>query len=230
MSMPVIVSSAFYVSVRQAISAPAARDRTPFFFLMIRRPPRSTLCRDDTRIHLMLSTRGYLRWSGFLLSLSLLILPALASCSVPWNTSSAVVPTPTPQFAGGEPVLPQLQKLYRDAPLPAGGITSSDQSWPLAGHDPANTSAAVAPALRGALRWFFQTPGPGLASPVAAAGLVLLNGGNRRFYAVDGTTGSLKWRAPRGDTLLAGTAAVTRAVSDGVIYVAAQGHGLMALS
>jgi eukaryotic-like serine/threonine-protein kinase len=174
----------------------------------------------------MLSTRGYLRRSGFLLSLSLLILPALASCSVPWNTSSAVVPTPTPQFAGGEPVLPQLQKLYRDAPLPAGGITGSDQSWPLAGHDPANTSAAVAPALRGVMRWFFQTPGPVLASPVAAAGLVLLNGGDGVFYAVDGATGSLKWRAPVGDTLVAGTAAV----SDGVIYVAAQGHGLMALS
>src|SRR5260221_12415227 len=80
------------------------------------------------------------------------------------------------------------------------------------------------------MRWFFQTPGPVLASPVAAAGLVLLNGGDGIFYAVDGTTGSLKWRAPVGDTLVAGTAAVTAAVSDGVIYVAAQGHGLMALS
>src|SRR5258708_12173500 len=181
------------------------------------------------RIHFMLWTRGYLRRSGFLLSLSLLILPELASCSAAWNTCSAVVPTPTPQFAGGEPVLPQLQKLYRDAPLPAGGITGSDQSWPLAGHDPANTSAAVAPALRGVMRWFFQTPGPVLASPVAAAGLVLLNGGDGIFYAVDGTTGSLKWRAPVGDTLVAGTAAVTAAVSDGVIYVAAQGTGLKAL-
>src|SRR5258708_29357390 len=146
------------------------------------------------RIHFMLSTRGYARRSGFLLSLSLLILPALASCSVPWNTSSAVVPTPTPQFAGGEPVLPQLQKLYRDAPLPAGGSTSSDQSWPLAGHDPANTSAAVAPALRGVMRWFFQTPGPVLASPVAAAGLVLLNGGGRGFYSADCSAGSAKRR------------------------------------
>src|SRR5258708_40222770 len=181
---------------------------------MIRRPPRSTLCRDDTRIHLMLSTRGYLRRSGFLLSLSLLILPALASCSVPWNTSSAVVPTPTPQFAVGEPVLPQLQKLYRDAPLPAGGITGSDQSWPLAGHDPANTSAAVAPALRGVMLWFFQTPGPVLASPVAAAGLVLLNGGDGIFYDVDGHTGRLKWRGPVRDTLVSGTPAVRAAWSD----------------
>src|SRR5258708_19727280 len=112
------------------------------------------------RIHFMLSTRGYARRSGFLLSLSLLILPALASCSVPWNTSSAVVPTPTPQFAGGEPVLPQLQKLYRDAPLPAGGITGSDQSWPLAGPDPPTPSSPLPPPLPDCQPSFFQPPDP----------------------------------------------------------------------
>lgn len=138
----------------------------------------------------------------------------------------AVVPTPTPQFAGGEPILPQLQKLYRLAPLPVGNLLSADQSWPLAGHDPANTSAAIAAPLHGGIRWFFQTPGPVLASPVATRGLVALNGGDGNFYAVDSGTGKLRWRAPVGDTLVAGTAAV----AGSVLYAAAQGHGLMALN
>lgn len=159
-------------------------------------------------------------------SLLLLVLLVLVGCSVPWNNSTTIVPTPMPQFAGGEPVLPQLQKLYRDAPLPPGSDAISNQAWPLAGHDPANTSATVASPLQGAMRWFFQTPGPVLASPVVAAGLVLVNGGDGVFYAVDSRSGVLRWQASVGDTLVAGTAAV----ADGVVYVAAKGHGLMALN
>ncbi len=150
----------------------------------------------------------------------------LAGCSSPWSSSSTFMPTPTPQFAGGEPVLPQLQKLYRDAPLPsAGDIAATNQSWSLAGHDSANTFATTGSPVRGAIRWFFQTPGPVLASPIVAGGLALVNGGDGVLYAIDSSTGNLRWRVPVGDALVAGTPAV----AEGVVYVAAQGHGLMAL-
>jgi outer membrane protein assembly factor BamB len=154
----------------------------------------------------------------------LLALLLLAGCALPWNAPPAVVPTPTPQFAGGEPVLPQLQVLYRAAPLPTIGSVSL-QSWPLAGHDAANSFAAPALPVHGMTRWFFPTPGPALAAPVVAGGLALINGGDGALYAVDAQTGALRWRAPVGDTLVAGTPAV----ADNVVYVAARGHGLMAL-
>ncbi len=159
---------------------------------------------------------------------NILLILLLAGCSTPWNGSpSAVMPTPTAQFAGGEPVLPQLQKLYRDAPMPSGSdITAANQFWSLAGHDPANTSATTGSPVRGNIQWFFQTPGPVLASPVVAGGLTLVNGGDGVLYAVDSSTGSLRWRVPVGDALVAGTPAV----ADGVVYVAAQSHGLMALN
>src|SRR5579875_929704 len=158
---------------------------------------------------------------------SLLVAILLAGCSSPWNSSSStVVPTPTPQFAGGEPVLPQLQKLYRMAPLPsASDIAATNLFWSLAGHDAANTFATAGSPVRGATRWFFQTPGPVLASPIVAGGLALVNGGDGVLYAIDSSTGNLRWRVPVGDALVAGTPAV----AEGVVYVAAQGHGLMAL-
>ena len=158
---------------------------------------------------------------------SLLLVMLLAGCSSPWNSGpSAVMPTPTPQFAGGEPVLPQLQKLYREAPLPSSSdIAIANSSWSLAGHDSANTSATIGSAVRGGTRWFFQTPGPVLASPIVAEGLTLVNGGDGVLYAVDSSTGNLRWRVPVGDALVAGTPAV----AGDVVYVAAQGHGLMAL-
>jgi len=99
------------------------------------------------------------------------------------------------------------------------------QPWPLAGHDPANTFAAPAAPVHGTIRWFFSTPGPVLASPVVANGLALINGGDGVLYAVDAHTGTLKWSAPVGDTLVAGTPAV----AGDVVYVAARGHGLAAL-
>jgi outer membrane protein assembly factor BamB len=137
------------------------------------------------------------------------------------------MPTPTPQFAGGEPVLPQLQKLYREAPLPSSGdITSGKGFWSLAGHDPANTSATTGSPVRGNTQWFFQTHGPVLASPIVADGLALVNGGDGVLYAVDSNTGNLRWRVPVGDTLVASSPAV----AGGIVYVAAQGHGLMALN
>ncbi len=158
---------------------------------------------------------------------SLLLVMLLAGCSAPWNNSpSTFMPTPTPQFAGGEPVLPQLQKLYQDAPLPsASDIATANQFWSLAGHDSANTFATTGSSVRGVTGWFFQTPGPVLASPIVTGGLALVNGGDGVLYAIDNSTGDLRWRVPVGDALVAGTPAV----ADGIVYVAAQGHGLMAL-
>lgn len=167
---------------------------------------------------------GYQR-SVWIQSLIVLIMLGLAGCSAPWNTPSTSLPTATPQYAGGEPVLPQLQKLYHDAPSLSGSVVSNDSSWPLAGHDAANTSANDALPIRGTIHWFFQTDGPVLSSPVVAGGLVVVNGGDGVLYAVDRRTGAIKWRTPLGDTLVAGTAAV----ADSVVYVAAQGHGLTAL-
>ena len=180
-------------------------------------------------IRLFQGTRkGHSAWGRFwtISVLQLLVLLILSGCSAPWNAAPAVVATPTPQFSGGEPVLPQLQVLYREAPLLSGSIAIPGQSWPLVGHDPANTAAAAAAPLRGVMRWFFRTPGPLLAAPVAAAGLVLINGGDGVFYAVDSRSGTLRWQTSVGDTLVAGTAAV----ADGIVYVAAKGHGLMALN
>lgn len=137
-----------------------------------------------------------------------------------------LVPTPTPQFAGGEPVLPQLQKLYQDAPMPSrSDIASANQSWSLAGHDAANSFATTGSPVQGRTGWFFQTPGPALAAPIVADGLALVNGGDGVLYAVDSSTGILRWRVPVGDALVAGTPAL----AGNVVYVAAQGHGLMAL-
>ncbi len=150
----------------------------------------------------------------------------LAGCSAPWSVTPTITPTPTPQFAGGEPVLPQLQRLYRDAPPLPDNLAVAKSYWPLAGHDPANTFAAASTQLKGATHWFFQSPGPAFTSPVIAGGLALFNGGDGMLYAVDSGTGVLRWRVPVGDTLVAGTPAV----EDGVVYVAAQGHGLMALN
>ena len=155
----------------------------------------------------------------------LLAAMAVTGCAAPWQQSSSVQPTPTPQFAGGEPVLPQLQVLYRDAPLPGADISGTEQSWPLAGFDSANTNASPASAPHGVVRWLFQTPGPVLASPVVAAGIALVSGGDGTLYAVDMRSGTLRWRAPLGDTLVAGTPAV----ADGTVYVAARDHGLEAL-
>src|SRR5579885_1733822 len=159
--------------------------------------------------------------------LALLAMALLAGCAAPWHASSGVVPTPTPQFAGGEPVLPQLQRLYAPAPLPSAASVISPQapSWLLAGHDIANTFAAPSALLYGKMRWFFQTPGPVVTSPVVGDGVALVNGGDGVLYAVDMGTGGLRWRAPVGDTLVAGTSAI----ADGVVYVATQGHGLSAL-
>ena len=158
----------------------------------------------------------------------LLILLLLTGCSAPWNGKQfTIMPTPTPQFAGGEPVLPQLQKLYRDAPIPSNSdVTIANSFWSLAGHDPANTSTTTGSPVRGNIQWFFQTAGPVLASPIAAAGLTLVNGGDGVLYAVDSSTGNLRWRVPVGDALVAGTPAM----ADGIVYAAAQGHGLMALN
>src|SRR5258706_1277070 len=110
---------------------------------------------------------------------NILLILLLAGCSTPWNSgSSAVMPTPTAQFAGGEPILPQLQKLYLDAPLPSShDVTAANQFWSLAGHDIANTSAIIGSPVRGNIQWFFQTPGPVLASPVVAGGLMLVQWG-----------------------------------------------------
>ena len=158
----------------------------------------------------------------------ILLIMLLVGCSAPWNgEQSTAMPTPTTQFAGGEPVLPQLQKLYREAPLPSSSdITSGNGFWSLAGHDPANTSATTGSPMRDNMQWFFQTPGPVLASPIVAGELMLVNGGDGVLYAIDSSTGNLKWRVPVGDALVAGTPAVAR----GIVYVAAQGHGLMALN
>jgi eukaryotic-like serine/threonine-protein kinase len=167
---------------------------------------------------------GQHRWHLLLVLIALFL---LAGCSVPWSSVPALTPTPTVQYAGGEPVLPRLQKLYHDAPaLLPGNLTVAQQSWPLAGHDPANTFAAASVALKGVTRWFFQTPGPALTAPVVAGGLTLFNGGDGVLYAVNSQTGALQWRVPVGDTLVAGTPAV----ADSIVYVAAQGHGLMAIN
>jgi len=155
----------------------------------------------------------------------LLLALLLTGCATPWHTEQAVTATPTPQFAGGEPVLPQLQRLYHDAPPLISSITTSDTSWPLAGHDAANTSATIASRITGTTHWFFQTNGPVIASPVVAGNLVLLNGGDGVLYALNKHTSVMQWRTPLGDTLVAGTAAI----AGGVVYVAAQEHGLRAL-
>ncbi|HEX6482711.1 MAG TPA: PQQ-binding-like beta-propeller repeat protein [Ktedonobacteraceae bacterium] len=172
-------------------------------------------------------SRGMIRLTYGLAIVNVLLL-LLAGCSAPWNgKQSTVMPTATAQFAGGEPVLPQLQKLYREAPLPSrSDTTTGEQFWSLAGHDPANTAASTGSPVRGNMQWFFQTPDPVLASPIVADGLALVNGGDGVLYAVDSSTGSLRWQVPAGDTLVAGTPAV----ADGVVYAAAQGHGLMALN
>ncbi len=146
----------------------------------------------------------------------------LAACSGPW--SSSLQATPTPQYAGGEPVLAQLQRLYRLAPSLASSMPKPI-SWSLAGYDGANTAAMEATALRGNIRWFFQTTGPVLSSPVVAGNLVLVNGGDGMLYALNRQRGMLQWRIAVGDALVAGTAAV----ADGIVYVAAQSHGFMAL-
>lgn len=160
------------------------------------------------------------------LCVGLLTSVALAGCAgVSWQAASPALSTPTPQFAGGEPVLPQLQILYRDAPVPAGDLTVAGQDWPLAGRDPANTSAAEGPTIHGAIRWLFQTPGPALTPAVVAEGVALVNGGDGALYAVDAGTGGVRWRAPLGDALVAGTPAVAA----GVVYVATGSHGVAAL-
>ncbi len=154
-----------------------------------------------------------------------LCLLLLASCAAPWTTTPTVSATPTPQYAGGEPVLPQLQRLYHDAPALTGSLSLTDSSWPLAGHDAANTSASLANPIMGSMRWFFQTNGPVMASPIVTASLVLVNGGDGILYAVNRETGRMQWRTALGDTLVAATAAV----ANNVVYVAAQEHALRAL-
>ncbi len=149
----------------------------------------------------------------------------LTGCATPWNTSQPVTATPTPQYAGGEPVLSQLQRLYHNAPPLTGSLVTADSSWPLASHDAANTSASIASPIAGVTRWFFQTNGPVMASPIVVGKRVLVNGGDGVLYALNRDTGAMQWRTPLGDTLVAGTAAV----ADGVVYVAAQEHGLRAL-
>ena len=154
-----------------------------------------------------------------------LCLLLLAGCAPPWNATPTVSATPTPQYAGGEPVLPQLQRLYHNAPALTGNLSVADFSWSLAGHDAANTSASLAAPLIGSTRWFFQTNGPVMASPIIVGELVLVNGGDGILYAVNRKTGMMQWRAALGDTLVAGTVAV----ADNVVYVAAQEHALRAL-
>ncbi len=146
---------------------------------------------------------------------------ALIGCSV---SPLSVLPTPTPQYAGGEPVLTQLQRLYRPAPSLAPLIPDA-LSWSLPAHDAANTAAMEAAPLQGKIRWFFQTGGPVLSSAVVAGNLVLVNGGDGMLYALDLHSGVLRWRTAVGDALVAGTVAV----ADSTVYVATQGHGVMAL-
>ena len=164
------------------------------------------------------------RWPARVLPVFLVVALALVGCDAPWRAGNAVAPKATPQFAGGEPVLPGLQVLYREAPLPTSAPPAAN-SWPVAGYDAANTAAAAAAPLAGRIAWFLHTPGPALAAPVVAEGTVLVNGGDGALYAADARTGAQRWRVPLGDALTAGTPAV----AEGVVYVATQGHGLSAL-
>lgn len=103
-------------------------------------------------------------------------------------------------------------------------------------------------ALSGLQKWVFATEGerrftkPGidyinpatetmpdpwdffLSSPVVSAGTVYFGSGDNHVYAVDASTGALKWKFKTGDVVHA-----SPAVSDGVVYVGGFDAGFYAL-
>ena len=91
---------------------------------------------------------------------------------------------------------------------------SSAADWPMQGHDAAHSGVAgesVEPPLE--VLWKYKT-GAGYSSPAVSGGMVYVGSNDGYVYALDASSGSLKWKYKTGDSV-----ASSPAVSGGVVYV-----------
>src|SRR5205823_20416 len=123
-------------------------------------------------------------------------------------------PPPPPPSPGSTPnpvdLLPKL------APAP---LTSSE--WPMYGHDLANSrnGGSDGPSFNevptmGPVWSFASTDGDFTGTPVVASGMLVALAGGGTVYALDASTGKLRWSRDLGQPLNA-----TAAIADGRVYV-----------
>jgi outer membrane protein assembly factor BamB len=110
-------------------------------------------------------------------------------------------------------------------------VRASTADWPTYLHDPQRTGASsdtvISPANAGllTLHWTFKTGGTIASSPTAVGGTVYVGSWDGYEYALDATTGKLKWRTylgvtqvPTCDPPLLGISSAA-AMQNGVVYV-----------
>jgi outer membrane protein assembly factor BamB len=96
--------------------------------------------------------------------------------------------------------------------------------WPMFGHDAAHTGATdevVEPPLE--LLWKYPTDN-GLSSPVVSGGTVYVGSGDGYVYALEASSGNLKWKYQTGYHVQS-----SPAVSEGIVYVGSKDNYVYAL-
>ncbi len=166
------------------------------------------------------------------LSLFLLcLLVFLTACnSLPEIQSKITHQTPTPALAGGEPVLPNSQIFFHDAPLPTqSDLHFSDDTWTVAGHDGAATRSVEIPACCNAITpapiWYHSLDTNVLYAPVIDNGRVYLLASDGYLHVLNELNGAEEWGIPIGGELSSNGLAI----SHGLIYLALAGHYIAAL-
>ncbi|TMA61271.1 MAG: hypothetical protein E6J68_16610 [Deltaproteobacteria bacterium] len=93
------------------------------------------------------------------------------------------------------------------------GVTSGPAlaaGWPMYGHDLRQSRFNAGETLIGSQNvgslhqaWFLSTGGPVTATPAEVGGVVYVGSWDHNFYALDATTGAVKWKVtvatPQGD-------------------------------
>src|SRR2546426_4828678 len=101
-------------------------------------------------------------------------------------------------------------------------------SWPMYGHDLQQSrfntgETLIGPQNVGSLHqaWFLSTGGPVTATPTEVGGVVYVGSWDHNFYALDATTGAVKWKVtvatPQGDSKFPGIQS-SAAVASGRVY------------
>ncbi len=108
------------------------------------------------------------------------------------------------------------------------GTAAFAAGWPMYGHDVRQSrfnagEIVIGPQNVGSLHqaWFLSTGGPVTATPIEVGGVVYVGSWDHTFYALDATTGAVKWKVtvttPQGDSKFPGIQS-SGAVANGRVY------------
>jgi len=108
------------------------------------------------------------------------------------------------------------------------GTAAFAAGWPIYGHDVRQSrfnagEIVIGPQNVGSLHqaWFLPTGGPVTATPIEVGGVVYVGSWDHTFYALDATTGVVKWKVtvatPQGDSKFPGIQS-SAAIANGRVY------------